>query len=217
MIRTARVLMLLPLAFSDPTTAAAEVVLPSTYELAIDGEVFELELGKATTVNSREKPDVKYRLSLRVAREQHLKLNTVQLSYDRGCHVVDDDQPGARTITLANDAGFTMIISDLGGAIDLADRPKVLRLLVDNMVQSFRPQSEEEPAVSKIGRAAFEGMTGRFVSIQYQDREGYDRTCVVYLLVDDDHAVSCIVQYLDEDTAEIARLVKQTLDSVRPL
>lgn len=217
MIRIAQVLMLLALALSGNSAPAAEVVLPNTYELAIDGEVFELELGEVATVTSRENPDVKYRLSLRVAREQHLKLNTVQLIYERGCHVVDDDQPGARTITLANSAGYTMIVSDLGGAIDLGDRPKVLRLLVDNMVQSFRPQAEEEPTVSKVGRAAFAGMTGRFISIQYRDKEGFDRTCVVYLLVDDDHAVSCIVQYLDEDTAEIAPLVKQTLDSIRPL
>ncbi len=195
---------------------AAEVVSPTTFELAIDGEVFEVSLGKLATLKSDKQPGFQHQISLRIATWQHLKLNTVQLGYERGCRVTDDLRQGARTATLGHDLGFTMIVGDLGGAIDLADRPKVLRLLVERMVRSFRPQTEQEPAVSKIARAAFDGMSGRVVSIQYRDVDGFHRTCVVYLLVDNDHACSCIVQYLDEDAVVIAPLVKQILDSILP-
>ena len=217
MIRTMLALILSLFAGSLAAGQATDVVVPTTYQVAINGEVFEITLGEPITVKSRQQPDLQYDISLRVAPLQHLRLNTLQLSYDRGCRVSDDHKQGARTITLGHDLGFTMIVGDLSGTIDPADRPRVLRLLVKRMVQSFRPKAEKEPTVSKIARAAFKEMSGRVVSIQYRDMDGYDRTCVVYLLVDDDHACSCIVQYLDEDAVAIAPLVKQILDSIRPL
>lgn len=217
MIRTLLALGLSIFAALQLPLQAAEVVLPTTYELAIDGEVFEIELGKATTVKSRTRPGVEYQLSLGVAAEQSIELDTVGFRYDRSSRAREDRGQGAPTATLSNDLGFTMIITDLGGTIDTEDRDRVLKLLVDRMVQSFRPNAEGAPTVSKESEAKFDDMSGSVVSIQYRDKDGYDRTCVVYLLADATHACSCIVQYLNENAVAIAPVVKRTLDSIRPL
>lgn len=217
MIRTLLALGLPLIVTISPTLQAAEIVLPTTYELSINGEVFQVELGKPTTVKSQDQPGVDYKLSLGVAPEQSIRLETVQFDYARTCRALETRGQGAPTATLSNDLGFTMIITDLGGMIDTADRSPVMKLLVERMVRSFIPTADGTPVVSEEKKVSFDGLSGNVVSIQYRDKDGYDRTCVVYLLADDTHACSCIVQYLNENAVAIAPVVQKTLDSIRPV
>jgi hypothetical protein len=53
------------------------------------------------------------------------------------------------------------------------------------------------------------------VVIRYRDGQDLGHTCLVYVLVGEKFAVSCVVEYLDRDSEDVLPLVKKTLDSFR--
>lgn len=189
-------------------------VTPTMFELMINGESFTVEANRMVELASQQQPGVSYKVALRVAPTQRLRLNSCQFEYDRLARVEDDRQREQRTVQLIHELGFSMLITDLGGPLEAANQEEALKLLSSSVAASFKEKATDltigEPHSRKFGAA-----TGRGVLIRYRDAENLGHTCLVYVLVGPSFSASCIVQYLDDDAQEVLPLVKKTLDSFK--
>jgi hypothetical protein len=188
---------------------------PVLYDLMIDGESFTVEVNRAQKLESRKRPGVAYEVALRVAQTQRLALNRIQLDYDRGYEVTDDGGENVRTATLKHELGYTMVVSDVGGAMDEAGRRQVLATLQGSMERSFRNDKTENLKSAPRHQRRFNNASGEGMTIQYHDSLGQANTCLVYVLAGKDFTASAIVQFHDDDHEDVLPLVKKTLDSVR--
>ena len=87
---------------------------PLTYELMINGESFLVEGDRAVKLESKEKPGTSYKVALRVAPTQRIRLNSIQFEYDLPAKAEDDGKRENRSVRIAHELGFTMLINDLG-------------------------------------------------------------------------------------------------------
>ena len=192
---------------------------PVTYELMIDGESFLVEANRIVKLYSKEKPGVSYRVAIRVAAVQRLKLNNLQFECDQRSQVEDSRRPQRRSMKLRHELGFSVLVTDLGEPLDKANRDKALDLLTQSIVKTLRqgnPNAREVTA-TRLPNHQFEGAEGRGMRIRRRDPEGIDHSTLVYLLVGKTFTASCLVEFLDADGDDVLPLVRKTLDSIRPL
>ena len=198
--------------------AHVTAVEPTLFELVINGETFTVEANRVQEVVSPEDPDRKYRVAVRVAPRQRLKLNAVQFDYDRLCEVQDDRGREQRTARLTHELGFSMLVTDLGASpLSEEGQRKAIRLLTESVVATFREQEAEDLEVGKPRPRRFGKASGLGATIHYRDAENLGRTCHVYVLDGPEFAVSCVVQYLDHDLEEVRDLIGLTLNSLAPV
>ena len=188
---------------------------PLTYELMINGESFLVEADRQVKLESPEKPGVTYDVALRIALRQRVRLNTLEFQYDWPARVEDDHRKPHRTVRIRHELGFTMLITDLGQPLDDEEQTETLKILKESTVQSLRESRMGDISVSDPPPRKFDGADGHGVIIRYQDREGFDQTCLVYLLTGPTFAGSCVVNYFEIDEGTIVPKVKSTLDSIR--
>jgi hypothetical protein len=110
-----------------------------------------------------------------------------------------------------------MLITDYGQVLSPEAQEAVLGALKASAVATFRERGGQdivvgEPRDQKIGTADARG-----VLIQYHDKEDLGHKCSVCVLSGPGFCVSCVAQYLDADAANAQPLVRQTLESIRPL
>jgi hypothetical protein len=190
---------------------------PVLYELMINGESFTVEGNRLVKLQSKEKPGASYEVALRVAPTQRMKLGSVQFEYDWLCKVERTGGREQRSVRLTHERGFNMLVTDLGDTpLEAEARDEALKILVESATESLK-----EPAVTKldVGKPQdkkFEGAGARGVVIRCHDGQDLGRTSLVYVLVGAKFTVSCIVQYLDNDAADVVPVIRRTLDSFRP-
>jgi len=214
---TPRPLVPLLLAAVWACTPAAAAVEPTLFELVINGESFTVEANRVVELTSRRDPQVKYQVALRIAPTQRIKLNAVQFDYDRLCEVEDDRGRQQRTARLKHELGFTMLVTDLGDTpLPEETQREALKLLVDSVVENIREQQPEHLDVGQPQPRRFRGASGLGVTIHYRDAQDLGRTYYVYLLGGPKFAVSCVVQYVDNDLDDVRELIAQVLNSFAP-
>jgi len=190
---------------------------PLRYELMINGESFIVEANRAVKLRSKGKPGVSYEVALRIAPTQRLKLNSVQFDYDWLTKVEDDRRAVQRSVRLTHELGFTMLISDLGRALETDSWNQALKILTESVTETFREMKVQKLQVGKPHQRKFKGSTGRGVVIRYLDADQVGHSCLIYVLVGEGFAASCIIQYRDNDADDTLPLVKKTLDSASAL
>jgi len=207
--------LLLAAIFACPTAAGA--VEPTLFELVINGESFSVEANRVVELTSRRDPEVKYQVALRIAPTQRIKLNAVRFDYDRLCEVRDDRGREQRTVRLEHELGFTMLVTDLGGTpLSEETQQEALKLLVDSVVANVRQQQVQDLEVGAPQPRRFRGASGLGVTIHYRDAQDLGRTYYVYVLSGTRFAVSCVVQYVDNDLEDVRELIGQILNSFAP-
>ncbi len=191
-----------------------EAALPSTYELMINGESFLVELDRPAKLRSKDKPEVQYDVALRVAMKQRVTLNSVRFTYDWPARLADDQRPGRRQVRLRHELGYTMLLTDLGRPLLPEAEEATFKLLKDSVVQSLRESGMVE--LTEAGPAALRsaGAKVRGASLHYRDRQGFEQTCLVYLLAGPTFSCTCVVQYFDSDAESVKPRIQSTLESL---
>lgn len=200
---------------ADPETPPAPAPPPLLYELSINGETFTIEADQAVTLTSQEHEGVTYQVALRVAQVQRLPLNTVQLDYDRGFAVEDDQGAQVRTARLRHELGFRITLADMGGALTPEGNQKLLEALAANLQDQFREQKASEITASKPRKTKLGQADATTVKITYQDNEKIGHTCFVQVLAGEDFCCSAIIEMLDSDKEDALPLVERTLETLR--
>jgi hypothetical protein len=213
MIRS--VIALLPLIAPGAAASAARADTP-WYELMINGESFTIQTNRLVRLQSKNNPDVRYDVALRVAPTQRLKLNSVQFDYDWLSKVQDDGKPGQRTVRLTHELGFTMLITDFARPLAPETLDEALKILIESASGTFLDLKAADLDVGPPRERKFTGVAGRGAVIRYRDAEDLAHTCLVYVLNGPEFTVSCIVQYVDKNLDDVKPLLKKTLDSFRP-
>lgn len=190
---------------------------PLTYELMIDGESFRIEADRQVKLQSRQKPGVTYDVALRIAIEQPVSLNTFRFEYDWPAQVHDDLRRPQRTVRIAHELGFNMLITDLGQPMDDDSQEKALKILRESTVKGFQEAGMEEITVDEFQSRKFAGSVGRGMMIRYRDAEELSHTCLVYLMTGPTFAGYCTVEYLDLRQVDVIPRVRKTLDSIRAI
>lgn len=191
--------------------------LPLTYELMINGESFVVEADRHVKLESREKPGVSYEVALRIALEQRVRLNSFRFECDWPAKLSDDRRRPHRTVRIEHELRYTMLITDLGGPLDAESQEKALKVLRESTVEGFKRAGVEQDPVVPVPPRQFAHSAGRGFTIRYRDREGYDHTCLVYVVTGSNFSGYCVVEYFDDNAAAVVPQVKKTLDSIRPI
>ena len=214
-LRAVALLAAADLVTANLAQAAEKSVQPLLYELVINGESFSIEANRTIKLESRKNPGLAYDVALRVAQVQRLVLNSLQIDYDRGFQVADDQGRTVRTATLRHELGFTLIASDLGRSYDAAGRQQALEALANSVQTSLRAEQAGEVKTTELPANQLPAATIHARRMRYTDKLGTARTSLIYILGDESFTAACIVQLLDTDAADVLPLVKTTLNSLR--
>jgi hypothetical protein len=160
---------------------------------------------------------VAYDVALRIAPRQRVELNTLQFEYDWPAEVQVDRKQFRRTATVRHELGHTMIFSDLGESLDADARKEALDILQASVLDSFRQSGLEDVKVGNPHTQQFEHTSGLGVLIRYEDAEGVEQACLVYVLNGEGFSGSAILQYFEQEKATVLPHIKRTLDSIRPV
>ncbi len=194
--------------------ADQDAIAPTTYEVLINGESFRVEADRATKVQSARKPGAEYKLVVRIAQTQVLRLNTVRLEYDMPASVTDNRSHRQRTVEIKHQLGFSIQLTDLGGPLEAAAVEPALKTQVDALAEMH---SKEKATTSGPITGKFAGAQGPGRAVKYTDARGKGHTCLVYLLSGPKFSVVCVIQYLDEDKGGVLTHIKRVLDSIAAL
>ena len=218
MLRTAAIGFLIAMALTAGPKAWAQstaAVPASTYEVQINGESFQVEANRVVKLESKEKPGVSYHVAVRVAPTQRIRLNNVQFEYELPAKVEEDGKRGSRSIRLTHELGFSILLSDLGPALEPKAQEETLKILVESVTSALREEKAAAIDVSEPHERTFDGSSARGTTIRYRDAKDFGHVCLLYVLTGPTFAVSCVVEYLDNDGDDVLPLVRKTLDSVR--
>jgi hypothetical protein len=190
---------------------------PLTYELMINGESFVVEADRHVKLESRDRPGVTYEVALRIALEQRVRLNSFRFEYDWPAKVSDDRRRPHRTVRIEHELRYTMLITDLGGPLNAESQEKALKVHQESTVEGFKRSGVEQDPSTPLPPHEFAHSAGRGFTIRYRDGEGYDHTCLVYVIAGSNFSGYCLVEYFDADAAAVLPQVKKTLDSIEAI
>jgi len=194
----------------EPSTDAPRVC----YELKINGESFQVEANRETTLESKKQPGVHYRVALRVAPTQPMQLNSIAFDYDLPAKV-EVDKRDPRTARIAHELGFSALLTDLGRPLDSREQQEMLKSLVASVTSTLGEMHAQGVLVAEPHERAFKGSSARGTTVRYRDAKGFEHVYLLYVLTGPKHAATCVVQYLDHDSDDALPLIKKILDSVR--
>jgi hypothetical protein len=190
---------------------------PLTYELTINGETFVVEADRHVKLESRENPGVTYEVSLWIALEQRVRLNSLRFEYDWPAKVSDDRGRPHRTFRIEHELRYTLLITDLGGPLTPEAQRKTLQILQESTVEGFQRSGVEQDPAAALPPHKFAHCLGQGFMIRYRDGKGFAHTCLAYVLSGANFAGYCVVDYFDADAAVVQPRVKKTLDSIRAI
>ncbi len=196
---------------------AADTAPPQTYELRINGETFLVEANRETTLESKTKPGVRYRVALRVAPTQQVRLDSILFDYDLPAKVAVDGKAGSRTVRITHELGFSVLLGDLGRPQSPKEQQEALKTLVDSVTATLGEMKAKEINVTESHQRKFAGSAGLGVTIRYTDAKGFRRVYLLYVLTGPKHAATCVVEYLEHDSDDVLPMIKKMLDSVRAI
>jgi hypothetical protein len=187
---------------------------PTIYELMINGESFLVEGNRAKKLESKQKPGIVYNVALRIAPTQRHKMGHVQFEYDWLCKVADVRKTPRHSVRLRHELGVSMLITELGGALQPKVRDEVLKIQVDSVAEGLAELKVKNLKIGKPFSNKSKNNSRLGVVISYNDEEGVAHTCIVCVLVGPDFTVSSVIEYLDDNSKDVIPLVKKTLDSL---
>jgi hypothetical protein len=197
---------------------------PTTYEIFINGESFRVEANRQVTLESKTSPGTQYKVALRVAPTQPLRLNSLQLEYPFPAKVTDDRNADVRTVELAYETGFSITIRDLGQVLDAKEAEKMLKMHTDAIqsttkVQKAKDFSASEPVSRKYANATALRTTVQYKLANPKDPEGEDEEHVVLVcvLTGSNFSATLVIDCLKKNAAEVGPMVMDMLNSVQAL
>lgn len=201
----------------DERPAPARPADPLRFDLLIDGESFSLEANRAVTLRSETKPGTTYEVALRIAQVQPLRLNSVELEYDRGYAVTDDRRAEIRTATFEHSLDFGLTITDYGAPLPADAATNVLDTHAALREKLYRGIDATDVQVSQPFHRKFAGASARGVTITCTDDAGQGLTSLVLVLEGETFCCACLVEMYDADKDDALPLVERLLESVRAL
>lgn len=201
---------------TDVRAQVGSIPSPRLYELMIDAESFTVEADRQVRLESKEKPGVTYTVALRISPQQPLELNRLRFDYDWPAEVHDDRGRQQRTVRVRPELGYTLLITDLGEPLDTKAQEEAFGLVSQSVLKGLGESGMQKIASSQPYDRQFASAKGRGMTIRYEDKEGLEETCLVYLLVGAKFTCSCVVQYFSANGETVLPRIKATLDSVRP-
>lgn len=190
---------------------------PVFFEVQVDGETFLVESNKVAKVASQKKPGTNYQLAVRFASVQPVRLNTFQFEFDRPAELTDNGSPIERTVKLKHELGYTLFVGDLGDPPNETDVEKILMHLADSAASTFRKLGLDGVKTGEPHTRDFAQTKGRGNIVRYQDKEGFQHTCLIYVLTGKSYCASFVAEYVDQDADDVLPLLKRIIESMRPL
>ena len=191
---------------------------PVTYEVQIDGESFQVEGGqRPIKVESKLKNGTHYTLAVRVAMTQPLRLNTVQLEYGMWAKVIDNKRKDLRIAQIVHELGFSLEITDLGQALNTKQQDELLKTLAENAVKRFTDRKAADLKRTELKAVKIGPSDCKRLRINYTDREGVARTCMLFVLSGEKYTVSAVAEFRDLDGDDVKPWVMNALESIQPL
>ena len=190
---------------------------PLTYDLMINGETFSVEANRQAKLKSQSKPGVTYDVAIQIAMEQHIRLDRLRFSYDWPATVQESRRRGQRTVRIRHELGFTVIVTDLGPAMDAKSQEEVLKIMTESMAESLRESGVKKLETAPPREWKFAHSSGRGVQFRYEDQQGTPQTSLALVLGAPNFAASCIVQYFDANAENALPRVRKIVDSIRGL
>ncbi len=191
---------------------------PIAYEVQIDGESFQVEGGqRPVKVESKLKKGTQYTLAVRVAMNQPLRLNSVQLEYGMWAKVIDNKRKDLRIAQIIHELGFSLEISDLGQALGAKQQDDLLKTLADNAVKRFTERKASDLKRTDLKAVKIGPSECKRLRINYTNSEGVARTCIVFVLTGEKYTVSAVAEFRDVDGEDVRPWVMSALESIRPL
>jgi hypothetical protein len=187
---------------------------PLTYELQINGETFLVEANRETTLESKRKPGVRYRVALRVSPTQRVRLNSIVFDYDLPAKVELDANRDGGTVRITHELGFSVLLGDLGHPLSKKEQEEALKVLVDSVTATLREMKAEGVNVTEPHERKFAGSAARGATIRYTDAKGLGHVYLLYVLSGPKHAATWVVEYLENDADDVLPLIRKMLDSV---
>ena len=187
-----------------------------TYEVQIDGETFRIEGNREVTLDSKTKPGVRYRVAVRIAPTQQVRLGAIQFSYDLPAKVQLDAGGATRSAQISHELGFSVLLNDLGRPLSPQQQDDALKHLVKSVTATLAEMKADNVRVTEPHRRTFAGSAAQGITIRYRDAKGFRHVYLLYVLTGPKHAATCVVEYLENDTEDVLPLVKKMLDSVQP-
>jgi hypothetical protein len=188
---------------------------PLTYELQINGETFLVEANRETTLESKAKPGLRYRVALRVSPTQRVRLSSVVFDYDLPAKVEMDGKGDGGTVRITHELGFSVLLGDLGHALGQKEQEEALKVLADSVTATLREMKAEGVNITEPHERKFAGSAARGVTIRYTDAKGLGHVYLLYVLSGPKHAATWVVEYLENDADDVLPLIRKMLDSVR--
>ena len=188
---------------------------PVRYDLLLNGESFSLEANRAVTLTSAEHPGTKYEVALRIAQLQPLRLNSVELEYDRGFAVTEDRGQDVRTATFEHNLGFGLTLTDYGAPLPAEAVKTVLDTHRDLREKLYRGASATDIKVSQPFEKKLKQATAQGVTITCTDDDGFGLTSLVLVLEGETFCCACLVEMFDADKEDALPLVERLLDSIQ--
>ena len=190
---------------------------PVRYDLLLNGESFSLEANRAVTLNSEEHPGTTYEVALRIAQLQPLRLNSVELEYDRGFAVTDDRGTDVRTTTFEHNLGFGLTLTDYGAPLPADAVATVLETHRELREKLYRGASATDIKVSQPFKKKLGHATAQGVTVTCTDDDGFGLTSLVMVVEGESFCGACLVEYFDADKEDALPLVERLLDSIQAL
>ena len=217
-------LVLLPLVFASLAVVSPPVSgqvsaddPPVTYEVQIDGESFQVEGNqRPVKVESKLKPGTAYTLAVRVAMNQTLRLNSVQLDYGMWARVKDNKDKELRVATIIHELGFSLVVTDLGRPLDEKRRDDLLKTVADAAEQRFKDRNAKNINRTPPSKVQKYGVSqGKWLTIRYKDPEDVARSCMVFVLWGDTYTVSVVAEFRDQDKEDVRPWAMNAIGSIR--
>lgn len=207
-------------AATGPSPAAAQPgggTPPVTYEIQIDGESFLVEGNEPPqTVESTKKRGTTYKLAVRVAMVQRLRLNSVKLEYGMVATAHDNEGKEVRTVRIVHDLGFSMEIRDFGQNLGAKLEDELLATLTKDMVQSLTQRKVTALKQTPPKEKKFGASNGKWLKIGYTDANGIARSAIIFVLSGEKYTVSAVAEFQDQYLEEVGPWMGNILASIRP-
>lgn len=200
---------------AEPLGSPSSDSPPLVYDLLINGESFTVEANRRTTLKSQTKPGVTYDVAIQIAMQQQVKLDRLVFDYEWPAAVQESRRNKQRTVQIRHELGFTVLLTDLGPALDAKSQEEALKITTDSMTESLRESGVKNLEVGSPRDWKFTNTVGRGVRLHYEDQQATAQTGLVFLLGGANFSASCIVQYFDASTDNVLPRVKKILDSIR--
>ena len=204
-------------AIGPPSRAEPPAESPLTYEVQINGESFLVEANRQVKLESKARPGVTYTVAVRVAPTQRVRLNSIQFDYDLPAKVKADARGESRSARVTHELGFSVLLCDIGRPLNSKTQEKALEILAKSVMTTLREAKAKGLEISEPHQRKFDGSPARGATVRYRDAKGLQHVYLVYVLSGPNHAATCVVEYLENDSDDVLPLIKRILDSVRPI